>query len=82
LHEKAQSIAATEQPLDTTTATDRGHNRGETRTVAVFDARDAVAGTEWEDLVASVIPVTRTTHKRTCIVMGWMAPAPGVEAPY
>lgn len=56
--------AATEQPLDTATATDNGHNRSETRTVAVFDARNAVTGTEWEDLVSSIIQVTRTTHKR------------------
>lgn len=64
LHEKAQGIAATEQPRDATTATDRGHNRSETRSVAIFDARNAVAGTEWENLVASIIRVTRTTHKR------------------
>ena len=68
LHETAQGIAATEQPLDAAKSTDRGHNRSETRTVAVFDARNAVAGTEWEDLVASIIQVTRTTHKRTFIV--------------
>ncbi len=64
LHETAQGIAATEQPLDATKSTDHGHNRSETRTVAVFDARNAVAGTEWKDLVASIIQVTRTTHKR------------------
>lgn len=59
-----QDIAATEQPLDTATSADRGHNRSETRAVAVFDARNAVTGTEWEDLVSSIIQVTRITHKR------------------
>ena len=64
MHEKAQSVATTEQPLDTATATDSGHNRNETRKVAVFDAHNAVAGTEWEPLLASIIQVTRITHKR------------------
>ncbi len=71
LHEKTQRIAATEQPLDTATATDRGHNRSETRTVAVFDACNAVAGSKWEDLVASIIQVTRTTHKRNSKTGPW-----------
>jgi predicted transposase YbfD/YdcC len=73
LHEKVQGIAATEQSIDTETATDNGHNRSETRTVAVFDARNAVAGTEWENLVSSVIQVTRTTHKRNSKTGLWDA---------
>lgn len=68
LHEKAQGIAATEQPIDVVTEKSRGHNRSEPRMAAVFDARNAVAGTKWEDLVSSIIQVTRTTHKRTFIV--------------
>lgn len=59
-----RGIAAAEQPLGTTTAMDRGHNRSETRSVTIFDAHNAVAGTEWEEHVASIIQVTRTTHKR------------------
>jgi predicted transposase YbfD/YdcC len=64
LHENAQSVAAAEQPIDVATEKSRGHNRSETRIVAVFDARNAVTGTEWEDHVSSIIQVTRTTHKR------------------
>src|SRR5271154_5006153 len=34
-------------------------NRHETRTVAVFDARPAVAGTEWQPYVAAIVAVER-----------------------
>jgi predicted transposase YbfD/YdcC len=37
-------------------------NRHETRTIAVFDATPAVAGTEWEPYVAAVVQVERTVH--------------------
>jgi predicted transposase YbfD/YdcC len=64
LREDVEAVATAAEPVDTATASDRGHHRSETRAVAVFDAHQAVAGTEWEDLVASIIQVTRTTHKR------------------
>jgi predicted transposase YbfD/YdcC len=37
-------------------------NRHETRTVAVFDATAAVAGTEWEPYVVTAVQVERTVH--------------------
>jgi predicted transposase YbfD/YdcC len=64
LRENVEAVAAAAEPVDTAVASDRGHNRSETRAVAVFDAHQAVAGTEWENLVASIIQVTRTTHTR------------------
>jgi predicted transposase YbfD/YdcC len=64
LREKAEAVAAEAEPVDVETTTNRGRNRDETRKVAVFDARDAVAGTEWQDHVAAIIMVTRTVHRR------------------
>jgi len=46
------------------TVDENKRNRHETRTVGVFDAVDAVAGTEWESYVAVIIQVERTVHKR------------------
>lgn len=75
LHEKVQSVVTTEQPLDTATVTDSGHNRNETRKVAVFEAHNAVAGSEWEDIVSSIIQVTRITHKRNSRTGLWSTTA-------
>ena len=41
------------------TVDEKRRNRHETRTVAVFDARPAVAGTEWEPYVAAIIAIDR-----------------------
>lgn len=64
LCEKVESTAAAAEPLDADVTTSQGHHRHETRAVAVFDARDAVAGTEWQDHIAAIIKVSRTVHKR------------------
>ena len=48
------------QPLSGVQTIDRKkRNRHETRTVAVFDARRAVARTEWQPYVAAIIAVER-----------------------
>jgi predicted transposase YbfD/YdcC len=41
-----------------------GHNRSKTRGVAVSDACEAVAGTEWQGLVSAIATVIRTAYKR------------------
>lgn len=64
LREKVEAITDTEKPVDTATTRDEGHGRNETRVVAVFEARNAVAETEWQDLVSSIIRVTRTVHRK------------------
>lgn len=64
LREKAEAVAAEAAPVDVETTRNRGRNRDETRKVAIFDARDAVAGSEWQDHIAAIIVVTRTVHKR------------------
>lgn len=49
------------KPLSGVQTVDRKkRNRHETRTVAVFDASPAVAGTEWQPYVAAVVAVERS----------------------
>lgn len=43
----------------------RGRNRHETRTVEVFEAAEAVAGTEWKSLVKQAVRVTREVLHRS-----------------
>lgn len=59
-----EAAAATAEPIDTQTSGNKGHNRAETRTVAVFEAAPVADGTEWQDLVSAIVMVTRTTYKR------------------
>ena len=63
LHQKVEAICNTAKPLSGVQAVDgKRRNRHETRTIAVFDAKHAVAGTEWEPFVAAVIQVERLVH--------------------
>jgi hypothetical protein len=57
---KVEAVCNDTKPLSGVQTVDRKkRNRHETRTVAVFDPRPAVAGTEWEPHVAAVIAVER-----------------------
>ena len=61
LRYEAEAICATATPLSRETRIDKNRrNRHETRAVAVFDALQAVIGTEWEPHVAAIIRVERT----------------------
>lgn len=63
LRQQVENVTARETPISTsTTRNGKAHSRAETRTVTVFDARNAVASTEWQDHVAAIIQVTRTVH--------------------
>jgi hypothetical protein len=64
LREKAEAAAAVSEPTAIHTSESKGHNRSETRTADVFDASQAVAGTEWQGLVSAIILVTRRVYKR------------------
>jgi predicted transposase YbfD/YdcC len=75
LCEKVGAAAAKAEPVDTETAKNQGHNRSETRDVAVFDAGEAVAGTEWQDYVSVIIAVTRTIYKRDTKTGLWSSTA-------
>ena len=51
------------KPLSTVQTVDKKQrNRHETRTVAVFNAKPAVAGTEWQPHVRAIIAIERHVH--------------------
>lgn len=63
LCQKVEATCAAAMPLSGVRTVDaKKRNRHETRTIAVFDATSAVAGTEWEPFVAAVIQVERSVH--------------------
>ena len=58
---KAEAVCNNIKPLSGAQTVDRNkRNRHETRTVAVFDALPAVAGTEWEPYVAAIVAIERS----------------------
>ena len=61
LYREVEAVCATAQPLSSERNVDKNRrNRHETHAVAVFEAKPAVAGTEWEPHVAAIIRVERT----------------------
>jgi predicted transposase YbfD/YdcC len=63
LCQKAEAACAAATPLSGVQTVDaKRRNRCETRTVAVFDAKPTVSGTEWEPFVAAVIQVERSVQ--------------------
>ena len=60
------------EPLSSVKTVDRNRrNRHETRTITVFDATAAVAGTEWEPHVAAIIQVERDVNVRQADTGFW-----------
>jgi predicted transposase YbfD/YdcC len=58
-----EALCATAEPLSSERTVDKNRrNRHETRAVAVFEAKPAVAKTEWEPHVAAIIRVERSVH--------------------
>jgi predicted transposase YbfD/YdcC len=63
LYRQVEAVCATAKPLSSETSIDKNRrNRHETRAVAVFEAKVAVAETEWEPHVTAIIRVERTVH--------------------
>ena len=63
LCEKVEAVCAAAKPLSITKTVDaKQRNRHETRTVAVFRAKSAVKGTEWEPHVAALVRIERTVQ--------------------
>jgi predicted transposase YbfD/YdcC len=63
LCQKTEAACAAAMPQSSVQTIDRKRrNRHETRTIAVFDAKPAVNGTEWQAHVAALIRVERSTH--------------------
>lgn len=61
LRHEAEALCAIATPLSRESRVDKNRrNRHETRAVAVFEATQAVAGTQWEPHVAAIIRVERT----------------------
>ena len=61
LYREVEAVCAIAEPLSSESSVDKNRrNRHETRAVAVFEAKPAVAGTEWEPHVAAIIRVERT----------------------
>ena len=64
LHRRVQEVSATTAPLGSVHSRDKGRNRDERRTVAVFDPADTLADTDWHPHVAAIIRVERTVYTR------------------
>ena len=64
LHQRVQEISATAPPLGSAHGHDRGRNRDERRTVAVFAPASKLADTDWHPYVAAVIRVERDVYTR------------------
>jgi hypothetical protein len=65
LHQQSREIAATTAPLGSAHSHDRGRNRDERRTVAVFDPTGTLADTDWHPHVAAIIRVEREVFSRS-----------------
>jgi predicted transposase YbfD/YdcC len=72
LYRAVEAVCATAEPLSSERSIDRNRrNRHETRAVAVFEATQAVAETEWESHVAAIICVERTVFHFLPATGGW-----------
>lgn len=65
MHQRIQEISATTASLGSVHSRDKGRNRDERRTVAVFDPAHGLAGTDWHPHVAAVIRVERDVFTRS-----------------
>ena len=66
-----RAIAAGGAPVDTAVSRNKGRSRQEDRTVEVFPVADALAGTEWQPFIKTVIRVTRHTLIRSAATGLW-----------
>ena len=64
LHQRVQEVSATTAPLGSAHSHDKGRNRDERRTVAVFEPANMLAGTAWHPYIAAVIRVERDVYTR------------------
>jgi len=71
LLQACHTIAAAVAPVDTAVSRNKGRSRQEDRTVEVFTVADALAGTEWQPFIKTVIRVTRHTLLRSAATGLW-----------
>ena len=61
LFEAASAIAASNAPQDTAFTRELARNRQEDRAVEVFTVGDALAGSDWQPLIKTIVRVSRRT---------------------
>jgi predicted transposase YbfD/YdcC len=72
LYREVEAVCATVEPLSSERSVDKNRrNRHETRAVCVFEAKPAVAETEWRPHVAAIIRIERTVLHFQPTTGGW-----------
>jgi len=64
LRQQVREVSATMAPLGSAHSHDKGRNRDECRTVAVFDPNGMLADTDWHPHVATIIQAKRCVYTR------------------
>ncbi len=71
LHRQVRDICASAAPLTCVSSIDKGRNREERRTVAVFDPRDVIADPDWRACIAAIVRVERDVFTRSAKTGLW-----------
>ncbi|MDO9711754.1 hypothetical protein [Paracraurococcus lichenis] len=71
LRQQAKDLCASATPLSTASRRDRGRNRQEERSGAVFNAAAAFTDTEWASLIGAVIRIERDVLTRSARTGLW-----------
>ncbi len=71
LFDAVRTIADSGAPVDTAFSRNKGRSRQEDRTVEIFAIGDALAETEWQPFVKTIIRVTRHTLLRSAATGMW-----------
>jgi hypothetical protein len=69
--EAVRAQAESTPPSDTAVSRNKGRSRQEDRTVEVFPAGDALAETEWQPFIKTIVRVTRYTLLRSAATGLW-----------
>ena len=75
LLQNVQAACVSRRPTSSDTTVTSGHGRHETRTADVFSATRAVAGTEWQFLIETIVRVTRRVLHRDAKTGLWSSTA-------
>ena len=71
LSDAVRAITARRAPTDTASSRNKGRSRQEDRTVEVFPVGKALAQTEWDPFIKTIIRVTRHTWLRSAATGMW-----------
>jgi hypothetical protein len=64
LLQNVQAACVSRRPASSNTTVTSGHSRHETRTADIFSATRAVAGSEWQSLIKTIVRVSRRVLHR------------------